>query len=96
MAAARSSAQQQSQLAQSNQTAESMVPMDSTGDPALTGAPKEFTIKEVKRGGQDWGKLRGKSAEGNVAGQNDKVSKEYRKKVEAYFKVLAEQAKLKK
>ena len=94
MAGARAQAQQQSQLAPSNPATQPSLPSDSSSNPALTGAEKEFVVQPIDRDGKEWGKLRGKSAEGNVAGKRDKVSEEYRKKVEAYFKVLAERAKL--
>jgi len=42
-----------------------------------------------------WGKLRSKSAEDLTKGKSEAVSEEYRKSVEAYFKVLAERAKKK-
>lgn len=97
MAAARASAQQQSQLAQTNQPpGQSELPSDSQSEPSLTGPQKEFVVRGVERDGKDWGKLRGKSAESGSASEKTKVSEEYRKKVEAYFKVLAERAKQKK
>ena len=96
MANQRTQAQQQSQLAQSNQPRQPSMPTDSQTDPALTGAQKQFVVKSVDRDGKEWGKLRGKTSEGNVTTDRANVSEEYRKKVEAYFKVLAERAKLKK
>ncbi len=42
-----------------------------------------------------WGKLRSKSAEDLTKGKSEAVSEEYRKSVEAYFKVVAERAKKK-
>ena len=96
MANARSQSNQQSQLAQMNQPSQPSMPTDAPQDAALYGSQKEFVIRSVDRDGKDWGKLRGKSAEGNTSGQREKVSEEYRKKVEAYFKVLAERAKQKR
>ncbi|MEE2639994.1 MAG: hypothetical protein VX768_05160 [Planctomycetota bacterium] len=97
MAAARASAQQQSQLAQTNQPpGQPELPSDSQSEPSLNGPQKEFVVRGVERDGKDWGKLRGKSAESGSASEKTKVSEEYRKKVEAYFKVLAERAKQKK
>ncbi|MEC9093237.1 MAG: hypothetical protein VX438_11055 [Planctomycetota bacterium] len=94
MAGTRTQAQQQSQLAQSNQPSQPSPPSDSPSNPALTGSEQDFVVKKVAREGKEWGQLRGKSAEGNVAGRRNQVSEAYRKKVEAYFKVLAERAKL--
>ena len=79
-----------------NQPSQPSMPTDAPQDAALYGSQKEFVIRSVDRDGKDWGKLRGKSAEGNTSGQREKVSEEYRKKVEAYFKVLAERAKQKR
>jgi len=94
MASARAAAQQQTQLAPGNPATQPSFPADSPGDAPLTGPEQAFVVESVERDGEEWGKLRGKSAEGNVAGQRDKISEEYRKRVEAYFKVLAERAKL--
>ena len=39
-----------------------------------------------------WGELREKAADDLAAGRSEKVSQEYRKSVETYFRVLAEQS----
>ena len=53
-------------------------------------------LKSVARAGDDWGKLRGKSAEDTVGSGRDAVPAEYRKQVETYFRVIAERARKKK
>jgi len=88
-AAARAQAQQQAaqSLAQGTQ---------SEGDPALTGPMDEFEVAAINRSEKvNWGKLRSKSAEDLTNGRSEGVPKEYRKSVEAYFRVLAERAKKK-
>jgi hypothetical protein len=56
----------------------------------------DFKVAAVNRSEvANWGKLRGKSAEDLTNGRSEAVSKEYRKSVEAYFRVLAERAKKK-
>ena len=88
-AAARAQAQQQASQALAQGT-------QSEGDPALTGAMDDFKVAAVNRSEvANWGKLRGKSAEDLTNGRSEAVSKEYRKSVEAYFRVLAERAKKK-
>ena len=88
-AAARVQAQQQAaqSLAQGTQ---------SEGEPALTGPMEDFEVAAVDRSKKsDWGKLRSKAAEDLTNGRSEAVPKEYRKSVEAYFRVLAERAKKK-
>ena len=53
-------------------------------------------MQPVARAGEDWGKLRAKSAEDAVASGHEAVSAEYRKQVETYFRVIAERARKKK
>ena len=68
----------------------------SEGDPALTGPMDEFEVAAINRSEKvNWGKLRSKSAEDLTNGRSEAVPKEYRKSVEAYFRVLAERAKKK-
>lgn len=88
-ASARAQAQQQASesMAQAN---------ESEGEPPLTGETQEFEVASVNRAeNANWGKLRSKSAEDLTNGRREAISEEYRKSVEAYFKVLAERAKKK-
>ena len=63
---------------------------------ANPGSNADFQINAVNRNDdEDWGKLRDKSVDGASSRQSATVSPEYRKQVEAYFKVLAERAKKK-
>lgn len=63
---------------------------------ANPGSNEDFEINAVNRNeNEDWGKLRDKSVDGASSSRSATVSPEYRKKVEAYFKVLAERAKKK-
>ena len=56
----------------------------------------EFEVAAINRSEQvDWGKLRSKAAKDLANGRSEAVPKEYRKSVEAYFRVLAERAKKK-
>lgn len=56
----------------------------------------DATLRPVGRAGDEWGKLRAKSAEDAVGSGRDAVSAEYRKQVETYFRVIAERARKKK
>jgi hypothetical protein len=56
----------------------------------------DATLPPVGRAGDEWGKLRAKSAEDAVGSGRDAVSAEYRKQVETYFRVIAERARKKK
>lgn len=88
-AAARTRAQQQAaqSLGQGTQ---------SEGEPPLTGPESEFDVANVDRSDDaNWGKLRSKSAEDLSNGRSEAVSEDYRKSVEAYFRVIAERAKKK-
>lgn len=71
---------------------------ESSEDAALFGAESEmFTVIEVQRSEEaEWGKLREQSAEELAKGKSEKVSEEYRKSVETYFRVLAERGREKK
>ena len=52
-----------------------------------------FDLEQVKREAErDWGQLTVKSAEDLTEGRRDPVSERYRQQVEAYFRVIAEQA----
>ena len=53
-------------------------------------------LQPVARAGDDWGKLRDKSAEDAIGSGRNAVSSEYRKQVETYFRVIAERARNKK
>jgi hypothetical protein len=88
-AVARAQAQQQASQALAQGT-------QSEGDPALTGPMDDFEVAAVNRSEKaNWGKLRSKSAQDLTNGRTEAVSNEYRKSVEAYFRVLAERAKKK-
>ncbi|MEQ9407954.1 MAG: hypothetical protein RIK87_09525 [Fuerstiella sp.] len=88
LAAARSQAQQQASMALSEGGAESTVV------PAATGVQPDFSVVDVNRQeNSDWGRLRSKSAEDLSRGRAEAVSEEYRKSVDAYFRVLAERAR---
>jgi hypothetical protein len=55
---------------------------------------EDFEVAAVDRSKKsDWGKLRSKSVEDLTNGRSEAVSEEYRKSVEAYFRVLAERAR---
>ena len=65
-------------------------------DPTDYAIP-EFTVLPVNRNeAQDWGRLRGKSAQDLTEGRRESVGAEYRKRVETYFRVVAERARKKK
>lgn len=89
-AAARQQAQQEAAMA-----------LNEGGHQSSDSAPEgpqnaKFGVIAVNRNeATDWGKLRNKSAEDLTKGKSEAVSEEYRKSVEAYFKVLAERAKKK-
>jgi hypothetical protein len=98
MARARSAASQRA--SKSMQAA--LNPSESNGFNAFSeasanpGSNADFQINAVNRNDdEDWGKLRDKSVDGASSRQSATVSPEYRKQVEAYFKVLAERAKKK-
>ena len=98
MARARSAASQQASKAMQA----AFNPSQSKGFNALSeasanpGSSAEIQINAVNRNEkEDWGKLRDKSVDGASTSRSATVSPEYRKKVEAYFKVLAERAKSK-
>ena len=56
-----------------------------------------MTVQSVNRtDGSDWGKLREQVSEEQSRGRTEVVSEEYRRSVEAYFRVLAERAQQKK
>ena len=64
----------------------------STGD-----VGKGFVTRVMNRDdGKEWGALRGKSAKETANGSREAVSAEYRERVDAYFRVLAERARTKK
>lgn len=89
-AAARIQAQQQAAMALNEGGHESS---DSAPDGPQNA---KFGVIFVNRDeATSWGKLRNKSAEDLTNGKSEVVSEEYRKSVEAYFKVLAERAKKK-
>jgi hypothetical protein len=72
--------------------------LESLGIPATTGdVGKGFVTKLVNRDdGKEWGALRGKTAEETANGSREAVAAEYRQRVDAYFRVLAERARAKK
>lgn len=94
MAKAAELAQQRSQAQQQQQRGHKGQAFKPNGTPEAEGPTTDFLVKEVNRQEQaDWGKLRGKEAEDLTKGRKEAVSAEYRKSVEAYFKVLAERAR---
>ena len=89
MAAARVLAQQQAAL-----SSPSLTPPE--GIPAYDGQTDAFAVLPVNRQeNEEWGKLREQAAEDLSKGRREKVSEEYRKSVETYFRVLAERARRK-
>jgi hypothetical protein len=89
LAAARSLARQQALTSSSENAAES------ADQPSYFGPEAgDFSVQAVERkDGADWGQLREKSAENLTKGRTEGVSEEYRRSVEAYFRVLAERAR---
>lgn len=71
--------------------------LESLGTPATTGDVGEGLAATVNRDdGRQWGQLRKKSAEEAAKGSRAAVAAEYRERVDAYFRVLAEKARAKK
>ncbi len=88
LAAARQQNQQNAAMAMSLAAKESK---SEFSDPST---PSQFELTEVNRNeNKDWGKLRNKSATELTRGRSEAVAEEYRKSVEAYFRVLAERAR---
>ena len=88
LSAARAQSQQQSAFAQNP------AGKPSEGIPAYDGQTDAFAVVPLDRTeNNDWGKLRQQDAEDLTKGRKERVSEEYRKSVEAYFKVLAERAR---
>lgn len=88
MAAARILAQQRTALSNSP----SNPPSES--EPEYDGQTDAFAVLPVNRDEKnEWGKLREQAAEDLTNGRREKVSEEYRKSVESYFRVLAERAR---
>ena len=89
IAAARTQAQQRAALSSEGRNPE--------GEPAYEGQSDPFEVIAVARDEEgEWGKLREQAAEDLTKGRREKVSEEYRKSVETYFRVLAERARRKK
>ena len=56
-----------------------------------------FTVLPINRNdAEDWGQLRGKSAQELTEGARESAAAEYRERVETYFRVVAERARKKK
>ena len=90
-------AQQRVQALQQAKLSQKSQGFNPEGMPELNGAAEEFVVVDVDRSEkEDWGKLRDKEAEDLTRGRREAVSAEYRKSVEAYFKVLAERARRRK
>ena len=88
LAAARQQNQQQAVMAMTEGAQESTAEFS---DPST---PSQFELTDVNRNeNKDWGKLRNKSADELTRGRSEAVAEEYRKSVEAYFRVLAERAR---
>ncbi len=91
LAKTRTQSQQQAQLASSDSATES------ADVPSETGVMTDFSVQAINRTeDKKWGMLRNQSADDLAKGQSEVVSEEYRKSVEAYFRVLAERARKKK
>lgn len=89
IAATRTQAQQQAAL-----SSPSLTPPE--GTPAYDGQTDAFTVLPVNRDdNEEWGQLREQAAEDLSKGRREKVSEDYRKSVETYFRVLAERARRK-
>jgi hypothetical protein len=94
---------QASRMAQSRMQARTaaQVPGRKGGEESKQGAAlvdrggADAALQPVARAGDDWGKLRSKSADDTVGSRRDAVSAEYRKQVETYFRVIAERARKK-
>ncbi len=88
LAAARQQNQQQAVMAMTEGAKQSTAAFS---DPSTSS---QFELTVVNRDeNKDWGKLRDKSADELTRGRPEAVAKEYRKSVEAYFRVLAERAR---
>ncbi|QDT66772.1 hypothetical protein [Calycomorphotria hydatis] len=102
-ALAQASRQQQAQMAQARQQSQEQAAMslnpnnaENPSGATEAGPTSEFELLTVNRNeNTDWGKLRSKAADDVNTGKSETVSEEYRKSVEAYFKVLAERARKK-
>jgi hypothetical protein len=82
-------------MGQSQTTVGALVSAD--GAPLTDFTVPDFSLTPVNREEQeDWGQLRGKSAEDLTEGRRESVSAEYRKRVETYFRVIAERARKKR
>ncbi|MCR9199622.1 MAG: hypothetical protein NXI04_13320 [Planctomycetaceae bacterium] len=98
-AAAASMAQQRSLRQQASSQAQSSTPsspngFDDQSEPSLTGPQGAFRLTDVnRRDTQNWGQLRARDAEDTVSGGRAQVSEEYRRSVEAYFKVLSRRSR---
>lgn len=65
-----------------------------SGDGASTAMADLFNLDDIQRSGDDeWGKLRSREAEDVAEERRVEISPEYRKQIEAYFRVIAEKAK---
>ena len=98
-AAAASMAQQRSLRQQASSQAQASTPsspngFDDQSEPSLTGPESAFRLSDVnRRDRQNWGQLRARDAKDTVAGGRAAVSEEYRRSVEAYFKVLSQRSR---
>jgi hypothetical protein len=88
----------QSQLSSQDQaSSQSVAAEQSSGVPADVVDTPDFVLPAVdRRGDEDWGQLRSQLAEDLAEGTRQQVSSEYRKRVETYFRVIAERARNKK
>jgi len=65
-----------------------------SGDGASAAMADFFNLDDVERSGdEEWGKLRSREAEDVAEERRVEISPEYRKQIEAYFRVIAEKAK---
>lgn len=94
MTAAASMAQQRSLRQQQSQPSQSNNGFNDQNMPDAFGADPAFRLTDVDRSSKEnWGQLRERDAEKVVNGRRTAVSEEYRRSVEAYFKVLAERSR---
>jgi len=56
------------------------------------GDSESFRLNDIAGGDDDWGKLRSLEAEDTSVQRRVDVSPEYRRQIEAYFRVIAERA----
>ena len=87
-------AQQGTPQANSESESEPSPEATESGDGTSTSMPDAFGMESVARSSDEqWGKLRSRDAEDVSEERRAEISPEYRRQVEAYFRVIAEKAK---